>query len=163
MTLKELQLEHREWVQKMYPDQQPWVPAAGCVEEAGELFHCILKVRQTEMWGHEARHGDLYTKMVDAIGDCLIYACSLCNATGWDFEGLYSVGDSRSYSAVVGNTPLDQCSTIVKAACGVFDEISPVTLTRYLEAVIVMAKQSGIDPVEATLKTWQEVRQRCRK
>jgi NTP pyrophosphatase (non-canonical NTP hydrolase) len=161
--LSAMQQEHRAWVQEMYPDQKPWIPAAGCVEEAGELFHCILKIEQTQTWGHETRHGDLTAKMVDAIGDCLIYACSLCNATGWDFAQLYYVGEARSHSAYVGLTPLAQCSMIVKAACGVFDEISPVTLTSYLEAVIVMANMSGVNPEEAALKTWQEVRQRCRK
>ena len=86
--MKNLQREHANWIAKKYPNQLPKIPAIGCLEEAGELIHVLLKIEQVQLWGEDSRHKlvDLRLKIVDAIGDCGIFTCSLCNAMTWDFE-----------------------------------------------------------------------------
>lgn len=91
--MRTVQKQHAEWLRRLYPGQVAKFPAAGMVEEAGELMHVLLKCQQANGGEHPEQryHGsDWNTKFVDAVGDCGIYVCSLCNTVGWDFEELLS-------------------------------------------------------------------------
>jgi len=85
--MKRLQKEHAEWLARMFPEQPAWLPAAGMVEEAGELLSVLIKSGRIQRWGAEGRYAnkDWNLELTDAVGDCALYCCSLCNALGWDF------------------------------------------------------------------------------
>ncbi len=154
--MKNLQAEHREWIEKKYPDQPPEIPAAGCVEEAGELMHAVLKLEQVRLWGEDARYKlpELRLELVDAIGDCAIYGCSLCNANGWSFE-LPSTYSRSSPPVLELATEL-----VIAAALVAKSPRNQQLLVEYLEALSVVATATGVDLETAVEVTWREVR--CR-
>lgn len=156
--MQQLQLEHREWVNKKYPGQQPKIPAVGCLEEAGELVHALLKIEQVETWGENARHklAELRVKLTDAIGDCGIYACSLCNANDWYFYLIW-LGARRVHIT----NALDAAIQLVRAGTEVALQPSNwQSLGEYLNQLKTVAYILGLD-AEAIIKaTWITVKER---
>lgn len=159
MTFQE---EHANWLASVYPNQPADLPAAGLVEEAGELMHCLVKMRQQELWGTEKRYAstDWKDKLTDAIGDCAIYACSLCNAQRWCFDSLLRdarrlFGDSKPLLKS-GAALMNVAVSIVYAP----EYSSNVVL--YLGVLLDIAKQSSIDFDAAVVSTWNKVKQRTR-
>lgn len=158
--MRQLQVEHREWVNKKYPGQPPKVPAVGCLEEAGELVHAILKIQLVETWGEDERHklSELRVKLVDAIGDCGIYACSLCNANEWDFQENWDCTASIVTETI--NT-LDAAIYLVQAAAAVaLDPWSYTAFHQYLNWLKTVAYLLGLDVETAIKTTWQTVKER---
>lgn len=158
--MKSIQKEHAEWIAKKYPNQTPKIPAVGCLEEAGELVHCVLKTEQIRIWGEDARHKlpELRVKTVDAIGDCGIYACSLCNANGWDFGEEW---DAASSTVIEGSNALDEAIILVQVATEVaLHPVNIVKLYNYIRQLHVVAKCLGLDADVAVIRTWQTVRTR---
>lgn len=156
--MKQLQEEHRIWVNKKYPNQPPKIPAIGCLEEAGELVHALLKIEQVQLWGDDERHKlvELRVKLTDAIGDCGIYACSLCNANEWDFANIWS--HSYGLGAV---DALESTILLVRAATEVaLNPKRKYTLQLYLHRLKTVAHVLGlnIDAIIAT--TWLTVKER---
>lgn len=78
----DIQAEHAAWLATRYPDQPADIPAAGMVEEAGELLHCFVVEKRVLLYGSETRVRDLVAELYDALGDCAIYFCSYCNSKG---------------------------------------------------------------------------------
>lgn len=157
--MKELQAQHEVWVSKKYPDQRPKIPAVGCLEEAGELVHAVLKLEQVQLWGEDNRHriAELRIKLVDAIGDCGIYACSLCNANGWDFDELWT----RSGAYDESDTALDTAIRLVQTATII--ALNPKWsdgLSNYISQLKTAGITLGIDTDTAVRKTWETVK--CR-
>lgn len=157
--MRQLQREHAAWLAKKYPGQPPKVPAVGCLEEAGELVHAVLKVQLVQTWGEDTRHklAELRVKLVDAVGDCGIYACSLCNANGWDFECEWnaSVGAADNEEAV--DSAIRLCT--VAAALALY----PTNATEfywYLCRLKTVAEKLGLDAETCIRTAWEEVR--CR-
>lgn len=156
--MRALQLEHRAWVDKKYPNQPPEIPAAGCVEEAGELLHVIIKLTQIGIWGEDNRYSWLKLReaLVDAIGDCGIYACSLCNANGWDFEGFW-----QPIPACDKVTTLQQALELVVSAATVATmPKSRISLIDYLRRLTAIAKSVGLDAQMCVRVTWLQVKER---
>lgn len=157
--MRELQIEHRVWVTKKYPNQAPKTPAVGCLEEAGELVHAIAKIEQIQTWGEDSRHklAELRVKLVDAIGDCGIFVCSLCNANEWDFQDLWE--DSEEMYTV--ETLLDEA--VLLARWGTYVAVYPsdkLQLSFYISQLKAVAKLLGLDAETAIKATWEIVK--CR-
>lgn len=162
-----MQSEHREWLKANYPDQPPEVPAAGLVEEAGELMHAVLKLEQVRRWGEEGEYtrNKLLTKLVDAVGDVAIYACSCCNAMSWDFEELVAVAirDSR-VSTRVPYTSLTAAVYIVRASVDVaVGKCNRSELALVLSRLIEFCEMNALTLGECVHETWARVRTRVRR
>ncbi len=81
MNLLRLQNEVFVWTNHNFPNQQKWHPVLGLSEEVGELCHSYLKREQGIRV--EEVHRD---KIVDAVGDIVIFLCNFCNWEGIDLE-----------------------------------------------------------------------------
>jgi hypothetical protein len=157
--MKTLQQEHHEWVSRKYPGQPPRVPAVGCLEEAGELVHAVLKLEQVQTWGDDARHKEteLQVKLVDAIGDCGIFACSLCNAQEWTFEVLWSDAEP----CLGFEDAMDAAIALVKIGCDVaLRPDNTMMLVLYIAQLKTVATLVGLDAEDCVKTTWRTVK--CR-
>lgn len=162
--MNEFQREHKEWLDRNFPKQTPEFPAVGCVEEAGELMHAVLKCQQSSVWGAEARYQDVdwREKMVDAIGDCAIYACSLCNTNNWEFSCLLAVAEYNV--AVIPGTPAFQTAAQLVAAAVVV-ALHPTlqsSLHVYLKQLYAVCQQFNFSLEDCIKATWKKVRRRAR-
>lgn len=166
--MRGIQAEHREWVTRWYPNQPKIVPAAGMVEEAGELLHCVLKLLQQDLWGKDARYEEekLKEKLVDAVGDCAIYLCSLCNACGTDFEALHSL-EFEEYGGI--DAPLENSVQLVACAARVAEAIQfkagwvwKLAAKEYILRLKLVCRLFGIDYELAVRATWNHVKGRVR-
>lgn len=154
-----LQVEHAQWLSVKYPDQDPKTPAVGCVEEAGELVHAVLKIHQVNTWGEDARHKllELQRKLVDAIGDCGVYACSVCNANEWDFADLWDRAEPRKTTL----NALDSSIELVQSACSVaLHPDQPSMLAVYISTLKAVASKLGLNAQACVRIVWEEVK--CR-
>lgn len=91
MSFRELQEKHKPWsahnFNTVYPSPDTLgqvLPILGLSEEVGELAHAILKKSQGIRGSTE--HHDAKAK--DAIGDIVVFLCSVCSANGWDLQEL---------------------------------------------------------------------------
>lgn len=83
MTIKELQHQHRGWVNRNFPNQKPHDALLGIAEEVGELCHAHLKRDQ----GIRGMDDEAYVDAAsDALGDIFIYMMSYANTNGFDLE-----------------------------------------------------------------------------
>lgn len=157
---RRVQAEHMEWLRSNYPGQTPLFPAVGMVEEAGELVHALLKREQERKWGSEPRYEgtDWGAQLEDAIGDCALYACSLCNTVHWDFERLLgAVGELPAES------PFDGACRLVRIAGGmVTDPADEPMCAMYLACLQGVSRAVGVQFAEAVVRTWEEVKRRSR-
>jgi len=146
----------------MYPGQSPKFPAAGMLEEAGELMHALLKNQGQHVWGSEERYAnaDWHASIVDAIGDCAIYACSLCNALGWDFERLAT----RAWNFVAKpDHAFDTVAKLVQiATLAVQDPENDVWTLAYLRQLGSIAANWNLDIWSCIEVTWNKVKERKR-
>ncbi len=142
MSLRELQNEHREWLKRTGCNLDPIFPAAGCVEEAGELMRATLKHLQ-------GRPCDL----VDAVGDCAVYACSLCNSNGWDFDEVMGVtaDPARKELTLLLVAELARVATFLVEA-----PTQRSALEGYLVKLAEVAAAANVDLLQALETTWRE-------
>ena len=82
LTLRELQSQQREWVERNFPGRQPFYSLLGAVEEIGELSRAHLKSLQ----GIRGSRDDHHAAKIDAIGDVVIFLADYCTANGIDFQ-----------------------------------------------------------------------------
>lgn len=161
MDFAKLQAEHKEWVDREYPGQPVRVPLAGMVEEAGELLHAALKLEQEQLWGSDPRYSKLNHDMEDAIGDCAIYCCSLCNATGQRFGFEACQGPSKLYANM---DRLQLCAAFVGlAASGLTRSDTRFFIDEYLRSLVYISGRFGVDFIAAVKRTWARVKLRSRK
>lgn len=156
-----IQAEHKEWVDRMFPGQLPEMPAAVMLEEAGELVQALAKTSQERRYGKEPRYTavDWRAKLVDAVGDCAISACSLCNANGWDFETLCG---NLAKSAT--DDPLYIAVDVVQAAvCQVIDPKSVACCADYLAVLRRLCVSIDLSFEECVRTTWDQVKRRSRE
>jgi NTP pyrophosphatase (non-canonical NTP hydrolase) len=73
-SLNEMQKEHREWVDRNFPDETLSQAVHGVAEEAGELSHHFLKQEQLIRLNEDHVAG-----MLDAVGDSIIYLMSVAD------------------------------------------------------------------------------------
>jgi NTP pyrophosphatase (non-canonical NTP hydrolase) len=84
--LSELQSEHREWVDRNFPDETLQQAVLGVAEEAGELAHHCLKREQ-----RIRRNEDHVLGMLDAVADSIIYCMSVADHLGVNLGELVTV------------------------------------------------------------------------
>ena len=161
--MQKLQAEHAAWLKAEFPNQPLEHPAAGMVEEAAELLHCVLKQEQEAKYGQHPRHPtcELQADLYDAIGDCLIYCCSYCNAGGYDLQAVWYRYESREGSKLSAAVRVVSIATSIAAIKQ--GENAAELLTSYIAAVKTVALQHGIDAELAMKSVWQEVKQRKRR
>lgn len=83
MDLNAMQLQHREWRRRNFPDAEPWEALLGLQEEVGELAHAHLKAK----WGIRGMTGPaVAAAKLDAIGDIFIYLMSYADTNGLDLQ-----------------------------------------------------------------------------
>lgn len=159
------QQEHKEWLARLYPSQQPIEPAVGLLEETGELAHVLLKCQQSRGWKHpEERHAnsDWNKKFLDAVGDCGIFACSLCNANGWNFDELVKLAASCNATDklyfVEGFKMVGGLAQ--QAAACISDPDNSSALVRYFRQLLAICSTWNIDFYKAVTITWLEVKER---
>lgn len=163
MDYQVMQSEHREWLARNYPNQPPEVPAAGLVEEAGELIHAALKLKQMGLWGEEGDYTQLrlQAKLEDAVGDVAIYACSCCNAGGWDFATTVAEAkqgfSSRAVPMLLG------AGQVISRAVDYTKHRSRAMLQVVLFELVQFAKDAGLDFDDCVDKTWSAVKLRSRR
>jgi NTP pyrophosphatase (non-canonical NTP hydrolase) len=86
--IRQIQSEHKTWLEHNFPDQTPLDGFLGMVEEMGEMSHAILKYKQG-IRGHVAGDADQYTDdLADALGDLFIFMCSFCNSNHLNLEDI---------------------------------------------------------------------------
>ena len=73
-----IQDEVGEWSERNFGDQPSWRPLLGIGEELGELNHAYLKLSQ----GIRGDREELENKLVDAVGDLMIYLADFCYKEG---------------------------------------------------------------------------------
>lgn len=158
------QAEHREWLNDLFPGQTPLFPAAGMVEEAGELLHVLLKKDQASVWGCESRYvdADWDAKTQDAIGDCAVYCCSLANSQDWNFDAM--VEKAFSMSEYVKCRPiLNAASRLVHLACAVTeDPDDPMRSIAFLALLMRLSVLLNTDFDAAVASVWSDVKGRRR-
>jgi hypothetical protein len=161
MSYATMQQEHKEWLKVMYPDQPPSVPAAGMLEEAGELLKVHIKITNQHRWGVEPRYDgkDWHRELVDAVGDCCIYVCSLCNAEGWDFAELMSASSPVPAS---NHTVGQLLSSLVMAAANTVNLRWEVHVRSYVSILKAISACLVIEFDQAVEVTWAKVKQRNR-
>lgn len=160
MDFAKLQSEHKEWVDREYPEQPARVPLAGMVEEAGELLHAALKLEQEKLWGSDPRYFKLSHDMEDAVGDCAIYCCSLCNAAGQRFGFEHGAVGFATESL----DKLQLCAAFVAlAASGLTRNDVRFFIDEYLRTLVYISGRFGVDFSAAVERTWARVKLRSRK
>jgi len=155
-----IQAQHKTWVDHNFPGQPPMLPAAGMVEEAGELLHALIAQYRLEIWGNDPRYDMEKVKLdiVDAIGDCAIYMVSFCNANGWDFD---KVNIDSSLGESIGEK-LPTAVLLVRVAAEFFSTHSYLSAVQYLSLLRGIANLCELD-FEACVKvTWNKVKERKR-
>lgn len=160
MTWIELQAEHMTWVSREYPDQPLEVPAAGMVEEAGELLHAALKLHQATLWGKEERYPKLREDFIDAIGDCVIYCCSACNTMDVSLADV--MARASCYGPNAAATAMDVAVLAVQHGAAFYELRQTARMSEYLACVRRAAELAGLDFKECTRATWEKVRMRRR-
>lgn len=161
--MRDMQAEHKLWLARLYPNQPAAFPAAGMVEEAGELMHVLLKCQQASISGKhpEARYrdADWNAKFRDAVGDCAIYCCSLCNANGWDFEDLVEHAKLMLRRKVL--TAFDAAAELVAHAVSACQEPSVRGCSVcFMAELLTICTLWGVDFETSVVRTWAEVKER---
>lgn len=155
MWVKELQDEHREWLRERYVGQDPILPLAGLIGEAGECQHACLSDYKEKMHGKNPRHVDHRKEAVDAIGDCVLYALSWFNTVGEEAETLNWNGQGRIYER-----PLDLGYLLVSQACCCYEY--EIVTQRFVDVLIAMCYAWDCTLEEAARGAWAEVKGRIR-
>lgn len=156
-----IQAEHKLWADRMFPGQLPSLPAAVMLEEAGELVQALSKASQERVYGKEPRYSsvDWKDKLEDAIGDCAIAACSLCNANGWDFEELLA----SAAVPVATDDPLYLAVDVVQVAvCVVIDPQDRGCAIEFLGHLRTLCASIELSFEHCVFTTWDRVKRRTR-
>lgn len=85
LSILAMQQEHRVWLQHNFPEQKPYQPLLGIMEEVGELAHAHLKAEQNIREAADCLI-EPRAMMVDAVGDIFVFLMSYCNSNGLDLE-----------------------------------------------------------------------------
>lgn len=83
-SLSELQREHRAWIERNFPNQTLEDVVLGVCEEAGELAHHLLKMKQG-IRGSVEEHA---AGIGDSIADLIIFGASIADFLGVDYGEL---------------------------------------------------------------------------
>lgn len=85
-TLRRVQRQLKPWQSHNFGERPSWQPLLGIQEETGELAHAYLKRAQSIRL--EENHQD---KIVDAVGDIMVFLLDFCNAEGLDADSILNM------------------------------------------------------------------------
>ena len=77
-----LQMEHKVWADRNFPERKPYQSLLGATEELGELAHAQLKLEQ----GIRGTRDEHLAEAADAVGDTIIYLADYCTSIGFDLQ-----------------------------------------------------------------------------
>jgi NTP pyrophosphatase (non-canonical NTP hydrolase) len=80
MDLREIQVEHRRWIDHNFPGETKHQSVFGMMEELGELCHHLLK-RDQGIRGGDVDHA---AEIRDACADLVIFMMTLADNEGFD-------------------------------------------------------------------------------
>lgn len=159
--MKDIQAQHKQWVDANFPQQPKELPAAGMVEEAGELLHALIAMYRIARWGSDKRYSleKLDADLIDAIGDCCIYMVSYCNAADWDFYKLYVKSPPE-----LGIAPSHVASGVqlVNLAVRFFEAQTKDVAKAYITQLRKLAIDCGYSFEQCVRDTWHKVQERKR-
>lgn len=81
-SIHDMQVMHKEWLDRNFPNQQPHDGLLGITEEVGELAHAHLKGEQ----GIRHTPDEIREMKIDALGDIFIFMLSYCNTNEIDLS-----------------------------------------------------------------------------
>jgi NTP pyrophosphatase (non-canonical NTP hydrolase) len=82
MKLETLQHDVGTWSRRNFPNNHPYSPLLGALEELGELAHAHLKLEQG-IRGSTTEH---VLAKSDAVGDIVIYLADYCERNNIDLD-----------------------------------------------------------------------------
>lgn len=163
--------EHAEWVQQLFPNQPHVLPAAGMFEECGEVVQAVVKLEQVKLWGEEQRHkgADWNAKLIDAIGDCIIYSHSLSVSYGraWMWMWLRAMEGTRNTGVLYADV-MRLCVELSRSALRIFDMVTlnntpyEAEYCQYVTCLRRLCYAMHIDFDTTLTTTWDTVKQRKR-
>lgn len=156
------QAEHKQWLDRNFRGQPIEYACLGIIEESAELLRVLLKVAQERIHGREPRYADKHwgKELVDAVGDCAIYTCSLCNSAGFAFADLVAEPPAEFRPLVFG-----LAAELVERAVEVYKRkdrrlLLVISVGVYLDLLAEIAAATGASLPQAVATTWEEVRRR---
>ena len=86
LNIAKMQREHLEWSKRNFPDNQPWHPFVGMIEELCECAHAFLKTSQGIRTNEDHKE-----QLYDSLGDIFIYMMDFANHQGIDLGECFVV------------------------------------------------------------------------
>lgn len=157
--LETLQKEHSAWAARNSAELIPSLAALGIFEEACELLRVAVKLRALEVRGTKVRYTEeeLTRMLADAVGDCAVYCCSRCTASGVDFSTAVRHAGMPPKSEPL----LDACWRVLEAARGVVeapqDKLAVVWVLSALQDTV---RSVGLDFERCVTEAWSVVQAR---
>ena len=158
MWADKLQGEHKAWLATRYVNQEPKVPLMGIIGEAGEVAHALLNEYKELKHGKNPRHDAHNAELLDAIGDCVIYACSWCNTPRIDQR--LSDFDWRSKRAYTYAHPLDIGYLLMGSALACY-RLDRVTQD-LIDDLCRICGVRGVEIEAVVTSAWNQVKERVR-
>lgn len=152
-----------------WADQQPWglgdkpahAPDYGCLEEFGEMMHCILKNIQ-KIRGFEVPEF-FHAQVTDAIGDFMVYLSHWCHMHKcyYTFREKSQVSDLEEIRPTLGQLliALSQMLVFSKEILNA-PSVAGSIATRVAQLMQAIAQFVGTDIEVALAVTWDKVKQR---
>ena len=82
LNLRQLQAQVMVWTDRNFKDREGWMPVMGVCEEAGEMAHAYLKLKQ----GIRGTPEEHEAKLKDAAADVIIFCADVANMAGFDLS-----------------------------------------------------------------------------
>lgn len=143
--------EHGEWWNRAHNGERPVLPALGLFKAVRNFVHPLLKSQQNPQLGY-----DWHAEAQEAVGDMLMYCCSVGRACG--MAELPSALPSPSCTILelaVGRLCVNAGDLVIDAAT---DSPARISLQRTLSCVLTVAHICAIDPVSAAAVSLKKVR-----
>ena len=125
-----------EWAKIHFPDNEPWQPILGMMEEAGELSHSLLKMTQG-IRGSKEQH---LAAVRGAVADVVIYLADFLNR---------EYGPAVTHAGLIQHEPLEWCYDpsipVLDVMLNVSSAIHSIGVTRKGSPM----RPRGIDDLEA--------------
>ncbi len=154
-----LQTDHATWLSTRYVGQEPQVPLMGVIGEAGEAAHAMLNEYKEIKHGRNPRHDQHNAELLDAIGDCIIYACSWCNTPGVNRRLAGFNWDGRVLDVCVPHA-LDLAALLVERACHCY-KVGQVT-QGFVDVLCAVCRLHNVTPELVASSAWGQVKERVR-
>lgn len=156
-AIRRVMAEQKEWsISNFGPTTADNVndPIFGIIEELGELSRAVLKKKQGIRGSAEEHDAAAF----DAVGDMLIFMIDAANRTDTPLNWERAV----SHFDFLRGHSFTACAAMVVHNCAALGYPCPVYVREFafnsmLAATFKMAEFTGTDPLDAVIRTWNEV------